>query len=248
MKNYRFIIEYDGSRYNGWQRLKENDNTIQGKLEKVLSLMTGTEVRIIGSGRTDAGVHARGQIANAVMDTRLTTQEIKAYMNRYLPDDIRVNSVDIVSDRFHSRYNASRKTYTYYISTSEKSSVFKRKYLYSYGEKLDIEAMKEASRFLIGEHDFKSFCGNRHMKKSTIRNIYEIDIRYDENEGVVSISYTGDGFLQYMIRIMTGTLIETGRGDRKPEDIVQILDKKDRQYAGYTVPPGGLFLEKVSFD
>lgn len=247
MKNYRFIMEYDGSRYNGWQRLKDNDNTIQFKLENVLGIMTGSEVNVTGSGRTDAGVHARGQTANAVMDTRLSPDEIKVYMNRYLPVDIRINFVDIVSDRFHSRYNASKKTYTYYISISGRPSVFQRKYLYDYGEKLNIAAMKAAAGFLIGEHDFKSFCGNRHMKKSSIRNIYEIDIKYDKNEDIVSISYTGDGFLQYMVRIMTGTLIEIGRGDREPEDIIRILNKKDRQYAGYTAPPEGLFLEKVSF-
>ncbi len=247
MKNYRFIIEYDGSKYNGWQRLKENDNTIQGKIENVLSLMTEARVNIIGLGRTDAGVHAIGQTANALMETRLNTEEIKDYMNRYLPNDIRINSVDIVSDRFHSRYNASWKIYTYYIYTGKKPSVFKRKYLYNYGKSLDLKAMKQAADFLTGEHDFRSFCGNKHMKKTCIRTIHSIEIDFDQEDEIISISYTGDGFLQYMIRIMTGTLIEIGRGDRRPEDINYILDKRDRQFAGFTAPPEGLFLEKVSF-
>lgn len=247
MQNYQFLIEYDGTRYNGWQRLKGNDNTIQGKLETVLSRMTDQEVQLTGAGRTDAGVHARGQAANAFLETDMTEAAIRTYMNRYLPEDIRVISVEKTDPRFHSRFCARKKCYCYYISTGEKPSVFERKYLYHVETMPDLEKMRQAAAFLVGRHNFRSFCGNRHMKKSTVRTLESIDLSFDEDKEILKISYLGDGFLQYMIRIMTGTLLEVGDGRRSPEDIPAIFEAGDRAAAGYTAPPQGLFLEKILF-
>ena len=247
MQNYKLTIEYDGTRYNGWQRLKGNDNTIQSKLETVLSRMTGKEVQVTGAGRTDAGVHARGQVANVFLDTELREAEIREYMNRYLPEDIRIIEVKKAEERFHSRFCAKEKLYCYYISTGEKPSVFDRKYVYHIGYMPNLERMREAASFLTGKHDFKSFCGNKHMKKSSVRDVHSIDIDFDEKNGIIKISYRGDGFLQYMIRIITGTLLETGMGRRKPSDMEAVLSALDREKAGYTVPPQGLFLERVYY-
>lgn len=247
MQNYKLTIEYDGTRYNGWQRLKGNDNTIQSKLETVLSRMTDQAVQVTGAGRTDAGVHARGQVANAFLDTGLEEAEISEYMNRYLPEDIRIIEVKKAEGRFHSRFCAKEKLYCYYISTGEKPSVFDRKYVYHIGYMPDLERMREAAAFLIGKHDFKSFCGNKHMKKSSVRDVHFIDIDFDEKNGIIKISYRGDGFLQYMIRIITGTLLETGSGRREPSDMEAVLSALDREKAGYTAPPQGLFLEGVYY-
>ena len=247
MQNYKLTIEYDGTRYNGWQRLKGNDNTIQSKLETVLSRMTGKEVQVTGAGRTDAGVHARGQVANAFLDTELREAEIREYMNRYLPEDIRIIEVKKAEERFHSRFCAKEKLYCYYISTGEKPSVFDRKYVYHIGYMPNLERMREAASFLTGKHDFKSFCGNKHMKKSSVRDVHSIDIDFDEKNGIIKISYRGDGFLQYMIRIITGTLLETGSGRREPSDMEAVLSALDREKAGYTTPPQGLFLERVYY-
>lgn len=247
MQNYKLTIEYDGTRYNGWQRLKGNDNTIQSKLETVLSRMTDQVVQVTGAGRTDAGVHARGQVANAFLDTGLEEAEISEYMNRYLPEDIRIIEVKKAEGRFHSRFCAKEKLYCYYISTGEKPSVFDRKYVYHIGYMPDLERMREAAAFLIGKHDFKSFCGNKHMKKSSVRDVHFIDIDFDEKNGIIKISYRGDGFLQYMIRIITGTLLETGSGRREPSDMEAVLSALDREKAGYTAPPQGLFLEGVYY-
>lgn len=247
MQNYKLTIEYDGTRYNGWQRLKGNDNTIQSKLETVLSRMTDQAVQVTGAGRTDAGVHARGQVANAFLDTGLEEAEISEYMNRYLPEDIRIIEVKKAEERFHSRFCAKEKLYCYYISTGEKPSVFDRKYVYHIGYMPDLERMREAAAFLIGKHDFKSFCGNKHMKKSSVRDVHSIDIDFDEKNGIIKISYRGDGFLQYMIRIITGTLLETGSGRREPSDMEAVLSALDREKAGYTAPPQGLFLEGVYY-
>ena len=247
MQNYKFVLEYDGTRYSGWQKLGNDDNTIQGKLEQVLSRMAGMEVQVIGAGRTDAGVHARGQAANACFQTDRGEAEIRSYVNHYLPEDIRVLSVEKAALRFHSRYHAVEKEYCYTIFTGEKPPVFDRKYVYRLGQKLDTERMQRAAEQLIGTHDFRSFCGNRKMKKSTVRTIREIIISADTDGETVRIIYRGDGFLQYMIRILTGTLIEVGRGERDPLSMEALIRAKDRELAGYTAPPGGLCLVRVSY-
>ena len=242
--NYRLTISYDGTRYHGWESKKEVD-TIEGKLEAVFARMTEQDVKIHGAGRTDAGVHAMGMVANGFLDTTLTPEEIKAYANHYLPDDIAVIAVEQVDERFHSRYAAKKKTYRYHIHMGEISDVFERKYEYQYEKTLDVERMKEAASYLIGTHDFTSFCGNKKMKKTAVRTIYEINFTKKGND--LWIDYRGNGFLQNMVRILTGTLIEVGDGRRAPEELPQILESKNRENAGYTAPACGLMLMEVHY-
>ena len=246
MKNYKITIQYDGTRYKGWQVQKSTDMTIQGKIQDVLSAMTGQDIEVIGSGRTDAGVHALGQVANFHVPDYFKPNEILEYLNHYLPMDIAVLGIEEVDGRFHARFNATSKTYIYRIHTSTIPNVFERKYMYTYTESLDVEQMRKAANFMIGTHDFAAFCGNKKMKKSTVRTVSSIDIVEKESE--IEICYTGDGFLQQMIRIMTGTLIEVGNGTKMPEDIPYILESKVRENAGYTVPAEGLALKIVFYN
>ncbi len=221
--NYRLDIQYDGSRYGGWQRQKDTDNTIQGKIEDVLTKMLGKEIQIQGAGRTDAGVHARGQVANFHADCEKSCEEICQYLNEYLPEDIEISKVSEVEDRFHSRLNAKEKVYQYRIVSGIHKNVL----------------------YLEGTYDFKSFCSNKKMKKSSVRTIYSIEI-VDLTQEIV-ITYTGNGFLYNMVRILTGTLIEVGRGRRKPEDMKAILESCDRKDAGFTAPARGLTLLEVRY-
>ena len=243
-RNYKLKISYDGTRYSGWER-QPGRETIQGKLESVLSRMCDEDIEITGAGRTDAGVHAKAMIANVHLCTDMDEEEILEYLNRYLPDDIAVTKVSPASDRFHARYNAKGKTYCYTIFNGKVKPVFNRKYYTYIEEPLDIDAMRMAGEYLIGEHDFKSFCGNPKMKKSTVRRINSIDIK--TSKGYIYIYYNGTGFLQYMVRIMTGTLIAVGRGELKPEEVENILQAKDRSIAPPTAPAKGLCLEKVHY-
>ena len=244
MKNYRFEISYDGTRYYGWERQPGRD-TIQGKLEAVLSRMTGTEAEITGAGRTDAGVHAKAMIANSHLETDLSPDEILAYMNRYLPDDISVDRVSIVSERFHARYNAAGKLYTYTCYAGSSKPVFNRRYVTVLDSVPNVESMKKAAAYLIGEHDFKAFCSNPKMKKSTVRTVDTIEIVKRKDH--IYFNYHGDGFLQNMVRIITGTLLEVGFGRMTTDDVKEILEKKDRRLAGPTAPPQGLCLMKVDY-
>jgi tRNA pseudouridine38-40 synthase len=221
--------------------------TIQGKLEAVLSQMTGAPVTVIGAGRTDAGVHARAMTANVLLDTDLSELQIQQYLNRYLPDDISVNEVRQCADRFHARFKAIGKTYRYtlwYAESGEKP-VFERKYTWVLREKPDVDRMREAAEHLVGEHDFKSFCGNSHMKKSTVRVVDNIQIV--ESGNTIRLYFHGSGFLQNMVRILTGTLLEAGYGRLTPEDMDRILEARDRKQAGPTAPPQGLCLMKVDY-
>ncbi|HIQ73322.1 MAG TPA: tRNA pseudouridine(38-40) synthase TruA [Candidatus Cottocaccamicrobium excrementipullorum] len=243
--NYLLRLQYDGSRYEGWQKQKNTDRTIQGKLESVLGQLAGCPVQVNGSGRTDAGVHALGQAASVCLPGDIPKEEILAYANRYLPEDIKVLSVSAVDQRFHARLWAKEKTYCYRIDTGSKKDVFERKYVYGFPFSLDIAAMEQAARFLEGTHDYKSFCGNKKMKKSTVRTVRSISLC--QQEGKISLYFTGDGFLQHMVRIMTGTLIEVGLGKRSPESMKEILEAGDRRAAGFTAPPEGLFLVSVEY-
>lgn len=248
MANFCLMIQYDGTRYNGWQRQGNTQNTIQEKLERILEQLYGQPVDLNGSGRTDAGVHALRQIANfriPRMLSRYSCQEIQSYFNRYLPQDIRVLAVEKAAERFHARLSATSKLYEYRIDCGPIARVFDRRYLLRIEEPLRLDRMKEAASFLIGTHDFKSFCANRHMKKSTIRTIS--DINFIEEDGILRIQYRGDGFLYNMVRILTGTLIEVGFGDLLPSQIPMILDGLDRSLAGFTAPPQGLFLVDVFY-
>ena len=245
MKNYKILIQYDGTRYKGWQVQNSTDMTIQGKIQKVLEELAGYQVEVIGSGRTDAGVHASGQVANFHIDGDFSEEEILEYLNHYLPMDIAVTEIEEVDERFHARFSAVSKNYVYRIHTSSIPNVFERKYAYTYTEYLDVNAMRKAAEYFIGTHDFMAFCGNKKMKKSTVRTVFSIDI--EEKKEEIVISYTGDGFLQNMIRIMTGTLIEVGNGTKQVSDIPVILAGKNRERAGFTVPPEGLMLKQVDY-
>jgi tRNA pseudouridine38-40 synthase len=243
-KNYKMIICYDGTRYFGWEHQPDKE-TIQGKLEAVLSRMCDKGVDVTGAGRTDAGVHARAMCASVKMDTPLSPEEIKDYMNRYLPDDIAVREVRIASDQFHARYKAIGKTYRYTCYIGDSKPVFDRKYMAVLDFKPDIEAMEKACGFLTGKHDYKSFCGNSHMKKSTVRIVDSIVINVKKD--TLTITFHGTGFLQNMVRIMVGTLLEVGRGRYAPEHVKEILEACDRTQAGPTAPACGLCLICVDY-
>lgn len=249
MANFCLNIQYDGSRYNGWQRQGNTSNTIQEKLETILERLYGEPVDLNGSGRTDAGVHALCQTANfriPHMLSRYSCAKIQDYFNEYLPQDIRILSVEKAPERFHARLNAVSKVYEYRIDCGAVANVFERRYLYRIEEPLNIPKMQEAAALLAGTHDFRSFCANRHMKKSTVRTIY--DISFEMQDGILYIRYCGDGFLYNMVRILTGTLIEIGMGDRLPSQIPSILEGLDRSLAGFTAPAQGLFLVGVSYE
>lgn len=245
MKNYRLLMEYDGTRYYGWQR-QPNQSTIQGKLESVLSVMCGREVEVIGAGRTDGGVHAKGMTANVRLETENSPQEIRDYLNRYLPDDIAVLEVKEASPRFHARYNAIGKTYCYTCFDGDVKPVFDRKYYTRLEEKPDVERMRQAAEVLQGQHDFRNFCVNPRMKKSTVRCVDKIVIERDG--GYLRFTFHGTGFLQNMVRIMVGTLLEVGCGRMTVEQVKEVLENPDRQKAGPTAPAQGLCLISVDYD
>lgn len=245
MKNYKVILQYEGTRYQGWQRQESTENTLQGRLEALLSRMAGTEVPVQGSGRTDAGVHAYGQVINFHMDTKMTCEEICAYMNRYLPEDVAVIQIEEVSERFHSRLNAKGKVYRYRIWNDKIPNVFERRLLQEIPEKLDVEAMRLAADRIIGTHDFKAFTSAKKSRKSTVRTIDKIEIVQIEKE--IAVIFYGNGFLYHMVRILMGTLIEVGTNQRKPEDIDHILTSGDRENAGALAPAKGLALMEVIY-
>ena len=248
-RNYKMTLGYDGTRYFGWEHQPNTEMTIQGKLETVLTRMVGlpedTPVTVIGAGRTDAGVHAREMTANVLLDTEMTEEEILEYLNRYLPEDIGVSDVRICADRFHSRFKAKGKTYCYTCWYGAGKPVFDRKYVTVLEERPDVERMRAAAEYLVGMHDFKSFCGNPKMKKSTVRVVYDIEIK--EKGPYIRLYFHGNGFLQHMVRIMTGTLLEAGYGRMAPEDMERILSGMERKLAGPTAPPQGLCMMKVDY-
>ncbi len=244
-QNYRFIISYDGTRFYGWEHQPDREMTIQGKLESVLGRMEEAPVEVIGAGRTDAGVHARAMVANAFLDTEMTEEEIRDYMNRYLPEDICVREVKRAGERFHSRYNALGKTYCYTCYVGETKPVFDRKYVYVLEQVPDVERMKKAARYLVGENDFASFCGNPRMKKSTVRKVDLIEIKRQGD--YLFLTFHGTGFLQHMVRILTGTLLEVGYGKREPESMQELLEARSRALAGPTAPAQGLCLMQVDY-
>lgn len=247
--NLRFSIEYEGTRYLGWQRLgeKQREKTIQGKIEQVLArlfALNPEEVSVIASGRTDAGVHAKEQIANVHLPSGKSPQEIEEYCNQYLPEDIRIFHAHFVEELFHSRFHAKTKEYHYEISL-QKPSVFHRNVTWYCPMQLDIEKMKEARQYFLGEHDFIAFSSLKKTKKSTIRRIDRIEIQ--ETESGLLFRFVGNGFLQNMIRILVGTLIEVGEGKKTKEDIISIFQSKTRQKAGFLAPAKGLTLYKVYY-
>ena len=244
MRNLRLDICYDGTRYRGWQRLPGKDDTIQGKLETALSRILGEPIEISGSGRTDAGVHARGQVANFHCESTMTAPEILENLRRYLPEDIGIYSCRDVSERFHARLNAKEKTYRYRIWNSEQPCVFERRFVTVMPEMLDVDAMNQAARHLLGQHDFAAFCGNAKMKKSTVRFIRSLTV--DRHGEEIHITVTGNGFLHNMVRIIVGTLVEAGRGERNPDSIPALFEGK-RADAGFLAPAQGLCLMEVYY-
>ena len=269
MTRYQAIVKYDGTRYRGWQKQKEGDNTIQGKLEAVLEHLEGRSVEVQGSGRTDAGVHARGQVISFSLEGSRKTEELQHYLNHYLPEDIGVIGLKEAPERFHARLNATGKTYVYRIWNSSLPNVFERKWMYTIEEPLDLERMRRAAEDFLGSHDFAAFCAVKKKKKSTVRRIFEIEIKeiLQEQESIredtadrllrcipagacgreVQMRITGDGFLHRMVRIMVGTLVEIGLGKREPEDVKALLGQGIRGDAGVTVPAKGLTLWEVYY-
>jgi tRNA pseudouridine38-40 synthase len=245
MNNYKLTIQYDGGRYKGWQRLGNGENTIQGKIETVLSELLGREIEIIGCSRTDAGVHAFAQIANFKISENLTESEIRSYLNKYLPQDISIMDVVLVPERFHARYNAKDKTYLYKIWNEEYTNPFMRKYSMHVEQKLNIERMKKACQYFIGEHDFTSYSNAKSKKKSMVREIYSLDL--EENAGFIQVRIRGNGFLYNMVRKIVGTLIEVGLGEIDAEAIPRILNSKERVQTGGMADASGLHLEKIDF-
>ena len=246
-KNYKFKIMFDGTRFYGWEHQPNTDMTIQGKIETVLTKMVNSDktIEVIGCGRTDTGVHAKAMIANAFLDTDMSVDDIRDYMNRYLPDDICILEVKEASDRFHSRYNAIGKTYCYTCYVGPLKPVFDRKYVYVLDEMPDITKMQQAAEHLMGEHDFASFCSNPRMKKSTVRIVDTIQI--SRKGQYINFTYHGTGFLQHMVRILTGTLLEVGLGKREVHSIPELIDAKNRSLAGFTAPACGLCMMQADY-
>ena len=243
--NFKLTIQYDGSRYDGWQRQGNTGSTIQGKLEAVLSRLAGEPVEVHGAGRTDGGVHALGQVASVRLPEGLSAQKVLAYANQYLPEDIAVTAAEEADDRFHARLSARGKVYRYTIRLGAVPDVFRRRYQYRVEEELDIAAMERAAALLTGTHDYRAFCSNKRYKKSTVRTVHAIELARQGDD--LTITYRGDGFLYNMVRILTGTLVEVGLGQRAPEEMSAILERKDRSAAGKTAPAQGLALVEVMY-
>lgn len=247
MRNIKLVLEYDGSRYDGWQKQAGNSKsvTIQDKLENVLSKMENEPITITGAARTEAGVHAYAQIANFMSNTDMKLYEIKHYLNRFLPRDIAVLETAEVPERFHSSFNAKAFRYEYKITMGEVPSVFERKYNYYSFHKLDALRMKQAAKYLLGKHDLKAFSDNKRLKKSTERTINKIDIYSGINE--IGIMIEADDFWPNMARIIAGTLIEMGDGSIEPDTMKDIIESKNREKAGMTAEARGLFLQEVLY-
>lgn len=248
MYSYKCTTAYEGTRYNGWQKQGNTNNTIQGKIEEILTKMLEEPVEITASGRTDAGVHALGQVFHFHISKEISsTEEFLTDINGYLPKDIRILSIETCPDRFHARLSAERKTYQYRIDTSSYGNLFLRNTTHHISTPLDIAAIRKGAGYLLGTHDFKSFCSSKRMKKSSIRTIYDIQIEEDPLHQLLLFTFTGNGFLYNMVRILSGTLIEIGLGLRTPEDIPDMIEGRDRSLAGHTAPAKGLFLVHVSY-
>ena len=246
MNTYRLTIQYDGTRYAGWQRQGNTDDTVQAKLEAVLGKLCGHRIEIHGAGRTDAGVHALAQVASFRAALDEPPEAIRDYCNRYLPQDIAVTAVELAPERFHARLNARGKHYLYRLWTAPVPNVFERRYVTPWEGTLDLDAMRAAADKLTGTHDFRAFCSNKRMKKSTVRTIDSIAIT--AHGGEVRFDFRGNGFLYNMVRILVGTLVEIGAGERAPESIDRAFETGDRQDAGRTMPPQGLALAEVYYE
>ena len=244
-QNYRMTLQYEGTKYNGWQKQGNTANTIQGKLESILGKLDGGEVEVRGSGRTDAGVHAYGQVASFALEHGLPAREVMAYINQYLPQDVAVVELSEAEPRFHARLNAKGKHYRYRIHQGDVPDVFGRRWSWDCADGLDLAAMEAAAAHMVGRYDFQSFCDLKNSKKSTVRRVDAIEI-FREGSDIV-LDFRGEGFLYHMIRIMVGTLAEVGAGRMLPGQIPGILAACDRKQAGPLAPACGLMLMEVTY-
>ncbi|WP_127583962.1 tRNA pseudouridine(38-40) synthase TruA [Paenibacillus koleovorans] len=246
MRNIRMVISYEGTRYFGFQS-QPGGNTIQDELEKAVKLLTGEAVSIISTGRTDAGVHARCHAINFRTESQIPIHRWALALNSRLPDDIVVQEAEEVPLSFHARRSAKRKTYRYTIDCGRYHDVFNRHLQFHHPTPLNREAMAKAMECLIGEHDFTSFCSTKSTKPSHVRILYEAYLEYNEQEARLQLYFTGNGFLQHMVRILVGTLIQIGEGKRSSEDMRRILEARDRSQAGPTAMSHGLMLWEVFY-
>ena len=246
MQRYKSIISYDGSGFSGYQ-VQPKKRTVQSELEAVLAKMhKGEPLKVSASGRTDAGVHAKGQVIHFDSHLPISEEKWEIALNSLLPEEISVLSVKKVESTFHARFNAIGKEYHYVLQLSKRRDPFQRNFSYLYPYELNIEAMREASCFFIGTHDFTSFCSAKTEVEDRIRTIETIDLILDND--FLTLRFVGNGFLYNMVRILTGTLLEVGSGKRKPEEMADLLAKKDRRLAGKTAPAQGLYLWKVFYE
>ena len=246
MPRYKLTLCYEGTRSRGWQKQGNTDHTIQGKLEGALSRLCAQQVEVAGCGRTDAGVHARKQVCSFDTRQRLDCVELLAQLRAVLPEDIGALALEEAPPRFHARLSCVEKTYVYRLWTSETPNVFERRFLYTHSAPLDLEAMRRGAELLCGRHDFSAFCSLKRMKKSAVRTLRRVEITRCGDE--LRLSFSGDGFLYHMVRIMVGTLIELGEGRRAPEDLAEILASRERALAGPTAPARGLTLWEIRYE
>lgn len=244
MRNIKLTIEYDGTSYGGWQKQK-NNITIQQCIEEAIKLLTGEQVELIGSSRTDAGVHAKGMVANFITNSQIPADKFREAINTKLPDDIGIIKSEEVDKNFHSRYDSKGKTYCYTLVNRYEKICIGRNYVYQVRDELNYDLMKKAAKYFLGKHDFKAFKTNGSSVKTSVRTISGLELELKDD--VIKIFVSADGFLYNMVRIIVGTLIEVGKGKIKPESIERIIKNGDRSKAGPCVPPNGLVLEKVFY-
>jgi tRNA pseudouridine38-40 synthase len=245
--NYRLLVSYDGTHYGGWQ-VQPNAPSIQQRLQEALFVITKEEISVIGSGRTDAGVHAHAQVANFYSDTVLDSQRLRTSLNGLLPFDIRVVSVEPVPVDFHSRFSAKRKCYHYHLYLDPVLSPFKRSHVWHVRQSFNLKLLKEAANLFVGEHDFTSFANEAHSGSAAhnaVRRLYRLDVV--EEPGGLRLEFEGDGFLYKMVRNIVGTLHEVAIGKMDVNEIPKIFEAKDRRQAGQAAPPQGLFLASVTY-
>lgn len=246
MRNIKLVIEYDGKDFNGWQKQPTKLN-IQGEIEKAIKQITGEDVDLTASGRTDAGVHALGQVANFKTNSNIPIEKIPIALNSNLKKSIVIKSAEEVEERFHSRLNCKRKTYRYIINNSKYGTAIYRNLETHIPMKLDIQKMQQAVKYFEGEHDFKAFKASGTSSKSSVRTIYKAEVIDVGNERIY-IELTGNGFLYNMVRIIAGTLVEVGMGKIEPQEIKTIIESQKRENAGKTLPPQGLYLVNVEYE
>lgn len=244
MRNIKLTIEYDGKDFNGWQK-QPNKLNIQGEIERAIEKITGENIDLAASGRTDAGVHAIAQTANFKTNSSLPIEKFAVAINSNLKKSIRIQKAEEVDERFHCRYNCKQKTYRYIINNSEEGTAIYRNLEYFIPIKLNVEEMKKAIKFFEGEHDFKGFKASGTSSKSSVRIIYKTKIKQQDNRIIIEL--TGNGFLYNMVRIISGTLVDVGLGKIKAEEIPEIIESGDRKRAGKTLPPYALYLVKVEY-